>query len=103
MAKECLYCGLQFPDATNFCPNCGRPTGRGFKIRSRQESEFDGLGREMKEKDDLRRPQWFYYDCSGLLTHEDCLYCGLQFPDATNFCPNCGRPTERALRRLVPS
>ena len=24
----------------------------------------------------------------------DCLYCGLQFAATTQFCPNCGRPTE---------
>ncbi|GAC1350436.1 MAG: hypothetical protein NVSMB27_32950 [Ktedonobacteraceae bacterium] len=34
---------------------------------------------------------------------KDCLYCGLQFSATTAFCPNCGRPIERALRRLVPS
>jgi hypothetical protein len=26
---------------------------------------------------------------------KDCLDWGLQFSDTTNFCPNCGRPTER--------
>jgi hypothetical protein len=25
---------------------------------------------------------------------KDCLYCSLQYSDTTNFCPNCGRPTE---------
>jgi hypothetical protein len=34
---------------------------------------------------------------------KDCLCCGLQFSATTDFCPNCGRPTERALRRLGPS
>ena len=55
MAKYCLYCGLQYSDATNFCFNCGRPTEKGFTIRPIQESEFDRLRREMKEKDDLIR------------------------------------------------
>ena len=55
MAKYCLYCGLQFSDTTNFCPNCGRPTERGFSIRPMQESELDRLRREIKEKDDLIR------------------------------------------------
>ena len=53
MTKECLYCGLQFADTTHFCPNCGRPTERGFRIRPIQESESDLLRREMKEKEDL--------------------------------------------------
>ncbi len=57
MAKDCLYCGLQFSDTTNFCPNCGRPTESGFKIRLIQESEFDHLRREMKGKDALRGHQ----------------------------------------------
>jgi predicted nucleic acid-binding Zn-ribbon protein len=25
---------------------------------------------------------------------KECLYCGLKFSDTTQFCPNCGRPTE---------
>ncbi len=55
MAKDCLYCGLQFSDTTNFCPDCGRLTEKGFKIRPMQEYELDRLHREMKEKDDLIR------------------------------------------------
>ncbi len=55
MAKDCLYCGLQYSDTTNFCLNCGRPTERDFKIRPMQESELDRLHREMKKKDDLIR------------------------------------------------
>ena len=53
MAKDCLYCGLQFSDTTNFCPNCGRPTERDFIIRPNQESELDRLRKELQEKDDL--------------------------------------------------
>jgi len=55
MAKDCLYCGLQYSDTTNFCPNCGRLLERGFRICLIQESEFDHLRREMKKKDDLIR------------------------------------------------
>ena len=33
MAKGCLYCDLQLPDTTDFCPQCGRPIERGFEIR----------------------------------------------------------------------
>jgi hypothetical protein len=55
MAKECLYCGLQFADTTTFCPNCGRPTESGFSIRPIQESEVDCLRREVQEKDELIR------------------------------------------------
>ena len=55
MPKECLYCGQQYSDTTNFCPNCGRPTESGFRIRPIQKSEWDRLRREMKEKDELIR------------------------------------------------
>ena len=55
MVKDCLYCGLQFSETTHFCPNCGRPTESGFSIRPLQESEWERLRREMKEKDDLIR------------------------------------------------
>ena len=50
MAKGCLYCGLQLPDTADFCPECGRPIERGFEIRPIQESEFDGLRKEMQGK-----------------------------------------------------
>jgi hypothetical protein len=55
MTKDCLYCGLQFSETTKFCPNCGRPTESGFKIRPTQESELERLRRELKEKEDLIR------------------------------------------------
>jgi predicted amidophosphoribosyltransferase len=55
MARDCLYCGLQFSDTTHFCPNCGRPIERDFSIRPNQESELDHLRKELQEKDDLIR------------------------------------------------
>jgi predicted amidophosphoribosyltransferase len=59
MPKDCLYCGLQFSDTTKFCPNCGRPTEKGFQSRpvqkSGQASELERLRREIKEKDNLIR------------------------------------------------
>ena len=55
MAKDCLYCGLQYTDTTNFCPDCGRQTERGFRIRSFQELEFELLLKEMKGKDDVKQ------------------------------------------------
>ena len=69
MAIGCLYCDLQLPDTAEFCPECGRPRERGFAIRPMQESEFDGLRKEMKGKDDLIRQQGFYSDGSGPLAH----------------------------------
>jgi predicted amidophosphoribosyltransferase len=57
MAPGCLYCGLQLPDTTAFCPDCGRPIERGFEIRPIQESELDCLLAEIKRKDDLIRLQ----------------------------------------------
>ena len=55
MAKECLYCGLRFSETTTFCPDCGRPTASGFKIRPTQGIEVDRLRREIKGKDELIR------------------------------------------------
>src|SRR6266487_5918142 len=55
MASECLYCRLHFSDTIKFCPNCGRPTESGFRIRPMPESELDHLRRELKEKEDLIR------------------------------------------------
>jgi len=55
MAKDCLYCGLRFPETTMFCPDCGRPTVSGFTIRPTQEYKVDCLRREIKEKDELIR------------------------------------------------
>jgi len=53
MATDCLYCGLQFSDTTNFCPNCGRSIERDFRIRPDPESEVARLRKELQEKDDL--------------------------------------------------
>ena len=55
MAKNCLYCGLQFADTASFCPNCGRPIERNFRIYPKRESAFDRLHKEMREKDDQIR------------------------------------------------
>ena len=55
MATGCLYCGLQLPNTTEFCPLCGRPIEKGFEIRPIQVSEFDRLREEMKDEDDLVR------------------------------------------------
>jgi predicted amidophosphoribosyltransferase len=99
MAKDCLYCGLQFSDTTKFCPNCGRLTERGFRILPIQKSKFNHLRREPKEKDDPLRRQWFYSGRRGPLVHKDCLYCGLQFSNTTKFCHNCGRPMETIILR----
>ena len=99
MAKDCLYCGLQFSDTTKFCSNCGRPTERGFRILPIQKSKFNHLSREPKEKDDPLRRQRFYSSRRGPLVHKDCLYCGLQFSNTTKFCHNCGRPMETIILR----
>lgn len=102
MTKVCLYCGLQFSDTTQFCLNCGRPIEKGFSIRPIQEPEFDRLRIGIKEKDDLKRQREFHPDYSGPFARKDCLYCGLQFPGTTQFCPNCGRPTEKGFSiRLI--
>jgi hypothetical protein len=55
MGKDCLYCGFQYPDTTDFCPHCGRPTESGFKIRPVQESELEDIRKEVKEIDDMVR------------------------------------------------
>jgi len=53
MTKACLYCGLQFPDDAEFCPNCGRPVASGFQVRSIEQTEVERLGREIQKKDRL--------------------------------------------------
>jgi hypothetical protein len=51
MAKDCLYCGLQFSETTHFCPNCGRPTESGFSIRPIQGVELERFRGEMQAGD----------------------------------------------------
>jgi predicted amidophosphoribosyltransferase len=97
MSNDCLYCGLQFFETTKFCPNCGRPTEKGFRILPIQKSKFNHLRGEPGEKDGPVRRQGFYSGCSSPLAHKDCLYCGLQFSNTTKFCPNCGRPMETSI------
>ena len=71
--KNCLYCGLQLPDTTDFCPECGRQIEDAIRIES-----------EVKRRSTTK-------------VATGCLYCGLQLPDSPDFCPECGRPIERGL------
>jgi RNA polymerase subunit RPABC4/transcription elongation factor Spt4 len=70
--KNCLYCSLQFPDTTHFCPQCGRPIEDAIRVESGVK---------------IRR--------TTITT--GCLYCGLQLPDTAHFCPQCGRLIERGF------
>ena len=72
MAKRCLYCGLQLPEAAEFCPECGRPIEVAIRVESAGK-----MRRTTRAK--------------------GCLYCGLQLPEAAEFCSNCGRPRERSF------
>ncbi len=96
MAKGCLYCGLQLPETADFCPQCGRPIERGFGIRPIQESELDGLRKEMRGKDDLLRQQEFYYDFSGPRAH-------LEEDAHPGNCPKCGARLARRDRNTTAS
>ena len=70
--KNCLYCGLQLPDTTDFCPECGRPTEDAIRVESGEKIRSTNIA-------------------------TGCLYCGLQLPDTPDFCPECGRPIEKGL------
>jgi predicted RNA-binding Zn-ribbon protein involved in translation (DUF1610 family) len=83
MAKRCLYCGLQLPESAEFCPECGRPRERSFKIRPIQESELDYPRKEMKGTDDLLRQQGFSSDRSDPLAH-------MEANAHPGKCPKCG-------------
>jgi zinc-ribbon domain len=96
MAKGCLYCGLQLPETADFCPECGRPIERGFEIRPVQESEFDGLRKEMKGKDDLLRQKEFYYEFSGPHAHME------EHAHPGN-CPKSGARLAKGDRNTTPS
>src|SRR5271157_4595039 len=70
--KNCLYCGLQLPETTHFCPQCGRLIEDAIRIESGVK---------------IRR--------TTITT--GCLYCGLQLPETAHFCPQCGRLIERGF------
>ncbi len=72
MKKRCLYCSLQLPDTTVFCPQCGRAIENVIRVESEEKT---------------RRPS----------IAKGCLYCGLQLPDTTVFCPQCGRSIEKGF------
>ena len=96
MAKGCLYCGLQLPEAADFCPECGRLIERGFEIRPIQECKFDSLRKEMKRKDELIRQKEFYYEFSGPHAHmEEYAYPGN--------CPKSGARLARGDRNTTTS
>ncbi len=72
MKKRCLYCSLQLPDTTVFCPQCGRSIENAIRVESEEKT---------------RRPT----------IAKGCLYCGLQLPENANFCPQCGRSIEKGF------
>ena len=96
MAKGCLYCSLQLPETTEFCPQCGRPIESGFEIRPIQESEFGGFRKEMKGKDDLLRQKEFYYELSGPHAHME------EYAHPGN-CPKSGARLAKGDRNTTPS
>src|SRR5215470_18738570 len=72
MTKGCLYCGLQLPETTRFCPQCGRPIEVAIRVDS---------GVKMRRT----------------TMAKGCLSCSLQLPETAEFCPRCGRPIERGF------
>ena len=91
MTTVCLYCGLQFPDTAEFCPECGRPIERDFEIRPLQLSAWDRPGKEMKGKDDLQRQHRVSsYGSGPLAPVEEYSYPG--------HCPQCGAPLVKRHR-----
>ncbi|MBO0796788.1 MAG: zinc ribbon domain-containing protein, partial [Ktedonobacteraceae bacterium] len=98
MRKECLRCGLRFSDTADFCPNCGRPVEKPFRVRTTQDIELASPHREMMGTDNPEEQLGFSRDDSDLLVHRGCLYCSLEFSDTISFCPSCGRPAEKDAR-----
>jgi hypothetical protein len=64
MIKDFLYCGLQLPDITEFCPECDRPREEAIRVESGVK---------------MRRTNMAI----------GCLYCGLQLPDTAELCVIC--------------
>ena len=86
--KICLHCRLQLPDATIFCPECGKPIENAVRFgvlsgvdteRSKQAHNGTGALRRTTEA-------------------KSCLYCCIQLPDRAAFCPECGRPVESCYK-----
>jgi predicted amidophosphoribosyltransferase len=96
MATACLYCGLQFPDTAEFCPQCGRPIERGFEIRPLQPSAWDGLGKEMKAKDVLQRQH-------GVSSHGSGPLAPMEEYSYLEHCPQCGAPLVKRHRTTASS
>ncbi len=102
MTTACLYCGLQLPDTAEFCPECGRPIERDFKIRPLQPSEWDRLGKEMKAKDDLQRQHGVSSDGSSpLAPMEEYTYLG-HYPQRGAPLVKRHRPTTAAVEKIEP-
>ena len=85
MKTACLYCGLQFPDTAEFCPECGRPIERGFEIRPLQPSEWDRTGIEMKGGEDLQGQHGIFSKGNG----------------SPGECPQCGAPLVKRQRAMA--
>src|ERR1051326_6268429 len=82
--QVCLDCGLEFPETTQFCPDCGRPTESGFSFRPMLKSVYDYRIR-LQEKEVSRRPECSSQDWKSP-TDKVCLYCRIWVPASTQFC-----------------
>src|SRR5205814_8401427 len=82
LSRSCLYCGLEFSEATEFCPTCGRPTERGFCIRPMPRSISDHR-QSLKDKEETRRRLEPCPQSNGPHAYRECPYCRLWFSETT--------------------
>lgn len=67
----CRYCGLNIPEASQFCPHCGRGTNSAFTGQGTVQQNVPGQNAYTKY----------------------CHHCGLRLPGSSQFCSGCGKST----------
>lgn len=73
----CPECGARISARSKFCPECGGKLGPKRKAKPRETEE---------EESEVPEPARGKPKEAGF-----CMYCGTEFPEGSDFCPECGR------------
>lgn len=88
-AVICEECNATYPDGTNFCPKCGKPT-------KKLAATCPKCGTA------LMKGAMFCHKCGANVTQQTCPTCGKNVEDGENFCSKCGTNLNAAPEEKKP-
>lgn len=88
-AVLCEDCDATYPNGTNFCPKCGKPT-------KKLAASCPKCGTA------LMKGAMFCHKCGANVTQQTCPKCGKTVEDGENFCSKCGTNLKAAPDEKKP-